>query len=253
MPIQPIPGFADPFSSFTHLAGAVIALAMSVPLVRRGRGSRLRAAALAVFGFACVFSLSMSGVYHLLPDATSGRYVLRVLDHAAIFVLIAGTFTPVHVIVFRGPWRWGVLGFVWLVAVTGITLASVFFDNIPEWLGLTMYLALGWFGLTTGVALWRRFGYRFVQPLVLGAIAYTLGALMDFAGWPVLVPGVVGPHGLFHVCVLCGLAFHWRFIAGIARTRPVYDAPARTGLNRRRTATLDAHANLPGRSTGPQP
>jgi len=225
MPIESIPGFADPFSSFTHLAGALVALAMAVPLVRRGRGHRPREIALAVFVLSCVLSLTMSGVYHLLPDATAGRYVLRVLDHDAIFVLIAGTFTPIHVIIFRGPWQSGVLGFIWIIAAAGISLGSVFFDSIPEWASLTLYLAMGWFGLVTGVALVRRFGYRFVQPLLLGAIAYTAGALMDFAGWPVLVPGVVGPHGLFHLCVLCGIACHWRFIAGIARTRLRYDDP----------------------------
>lgn len=232
MPIQSIPGFADPFSSLTHLAGALVALALAPTLMIRGAGARGRVAALGLFALAVVFTLSMSGVYHLLPAASGGRHVFRMLDHAAIFTLIAGTFTPVHVIVFRGWWRWGMLAFIWVVAVAAIGLKSVFFTGIPEWSGLLMYLAMGWFGATSGAVLWLHFGWRFVRPLVLGAVAYTAGALVDFLAWPVLVPGVIGPHGLFHVAVLAGVGCHWQFIAGIARTRPVY-APATARATRR--------------------
>lgn len=227
MPIQPIPGFADPFSSLTHLAAAIAALALAPRLVIRGAGDRGRLAALGMFALAVVFTLSMSGIYHLLPAGSTGRHVFRVLDHAAVFTLIAGTFTPVHVIVFRGRWRWGMLAFIWLVAAAAISLKSVFFTGIPDWSGLLMYLAMGWFGVTSGAVLWRRFGWGFVRPLVLGAVAYTAGALVDFLEYPTLIPGVLGPHGLFHVAVLVGIGCHWHFIAGIARTRPVY-APART-------------------------
>lgn len=169
VPIQPIPGFAEPFSSLTHLAGALTALALARSLAVRGAGDRGRVAALGLFALAVVLTLSMSGVYHLLPAASTGRHVLRLLDHAAVFVLIAATFTPVHVIVFRGWWRWGMLAFIWTVAAAGIGLKSVFFSDIPEWGGLLMYLAMGWFGVTSGAVLWRRFGWRFVRPLALGA------------------------------------------------------------------------------------
>ena len=79
-----------------------------------------------------------------------------------------------------------------------------------------MYLGLGWLGVISTVALARRFGVRFVLPLVWGALAYTLGAVAEFLGWPVLVPGVVGPHEVFHLAVLAGISFHWAFIRGIA-------------------------------------
>ena len=91
-----IVGFSDPVSSLTHLAGAVVFAVLSVVLLHRGRGDRGRMLSLCVFALSCVLMLSLSGVYHLLSPGTAGREVLKQLDHAAIFVLIAGSFTPVH-------------------------------------------------------------------------------------------------------------------------------------------------------------
>jgi channel protein (hemolysin III family) len=211
-----IPGFSEPFSSLSHLAGAVVFAWLGVFLVLRGRGSAGRMVSLAVFAFSCVLLLSMSGVYHLLSPSGVPRYVLHRLDHAAIFILIAGSFTPVHAILFRGPWRWGMLAAVWTMAITALTLKTVYFDAMPEWLGLLLYLGLGWFGLVSGVAMARRFGFRFIRPVVWSALAYTFGALADFLHWPELVPGIFGAHELFHLAVLAGIAFHWKFILGVA-------------------------------------
>ena len=212
-----IPGFSDPLSSLTHFAGAFAFAWLGLSLVRRGRGSRSRTLSLVVFAASCVLLLSISGAYHLLPPESAAKYVLRRLDHAAIFILIAGSFTPVHVILFRGPWRWGVLAGIWTMAITGLTLKLVYFASMPEWLGLALYLGFGWFGLITSGALARRFGWRFVGPLVWGALAYTLGALADFLHWPAPLPGIVGPHEVFHLAVLAGIAWHWTFVLSIAR------------------------------------
>ena len=104
-----IAGFSDPVSSLSHLAGAMVFALLSIILLQRGRGDFGRMASLSVFAFSSVLLLSLSGVYHLLTPGTAGREVLQRLDHAAIFVLIAGSFTPVHAILFRGAWRWGML------------------------------------------------------------------------------------------------------------------------------------------------
>ncbi|HVR75179.1 MAG TPA: hemolysin III family protein, partial [Planctomycetota bacterium] len=108
--------------------------------------------------------------------------------------------------------RWGVLAVVWCVAAFGITLKTAFFHDISEWFGLALYLALGWSGTLSCLVIWRRFGWRFIQPLLGGAIAYTSGAVLDFMRTPVLIPGVLGPHEIFHVAVLAGLGCHWKFV-----------------------------------------
>jgi channel protein (hemolysin III family) len=211
-----IPGFSDPFSSLTHLAAALAFAILGGFLIARGRGDARRVVSLAVFAFSCVLLLSLSGVYHLLTPATAARSVLLRLDHAAIFVLIAGSFTPVHSILLRDRWQWHLLAWIWIAAIAGVVLKTVYFEATPPWLGLLMYLGLGWLGLISTVALARRFGVRFVLPLVWGALAYTIGALADYLRWPVLVADVVGPHELFHLAVLAGISFHWAFIHRIA-------------------------------------
>jgi len=105
---------------------------------------------------------------------------------------------------------------VWSAAVTGIVFSSIFINEIPPWLAISVYLGLGWAGVFSAVLVWRRYGLSFIRPLVIGGAAYTVGAVVDGAGWPTLIPRVVGPHELFHVAVLIGAAAHWRFVLQFA-------------------------------------
>jgi channel protein (hemolysin III family) len=211
-----MPALDEALSSVSHLGGAAVFSWLGVSLALRGRGDLWRTVSLITFALSCVLLLSISGIYHMASPTGAGREILQQLDHAAIFVLIAGTFTPVHAILFRGRWRWGMLAGVWALAIAGLTLKTLYFDSIPEWIGLALYLAFGWFGVFSCVALVRRFGFRFVRPALWGALAYTLGALIDFLRWPTLVPQIVGPHELFHLGVLAGIFFHWKFICSFA-------------------------------------
>lgn len=225
-----ISGISDPLSALTHLAGAAVFARLGVSLIRQGRGEPLRTMSLGVFVLAGVLLLSVSGTYHLSAPNSEVRDVLRRLDHAAIFVLIAGSFTPIHAILFRGPWRWGMLAGIWALALAGLTVKTLYFASIPEVFGLAMYLGLGWLGLVSWIALVRRFGFRFARPVLWGALAYTLGALTDFLRWPVPIPGLVGAHELFHLAVLAGLAFHWMFIRSFAsREMPAPGSVERSG------------------------
>jgi len=211
-----IPGFADPVSSWTHILGAALALVMGIWLIRAGRGSLLRQVALAVFVCSAVFLLSMSGVFHLLPRHSEAREVVQRLDHAGIFALIAGTFTPAHIMLFHGWRRWLPLVLVWSCSVVGITLKSIFFHEISEGLGLTFYLGLGWVGAVSGYLIWQRYGFRFMELLIAGALAYTAGAICEYLRWPVAIPNVLGPHEFFHLAVLAGIACHWGFLRELA-------------------------------------
>ena len=216
MHTYPIPGFSEPVNSIMHLLGAGVFAVLSVSLLRRGRGNAGPVFLLGVFAFACVFLLSMSGVYHLLSPSGAGREVMRRLDHAAIFALIAATFTPIHGILFQGWRRWLPPVFMWAVAATGISLKIIFFNSVPYWLGLATYLLLGWFGLISAVLLWRRFGASYITLPLLGGLAYTVGAITEFLRWPVLILGVFGPHEAFHIAVLAGIGFFWSFVHAIA-------------------------------------
>jgi hemolysin III len=219
MPPTSIPGFADPFSSLSHLSGAMVFLLLGIPLIRRGAGSRARVVSLLVFTLGSVALLSISGVYHMLAHEGTARKVMRALDHAAIFILIACSFTPPHVILFRGIGRWGVLLLIWSYAALAIGFRLVYFDSSYQPVLLGLYLGMGWIGLIGGIALWRRLGHSFIAPVFWGGVAYSIGALLEAARWPTLIPGVIQPHEVFHVAVLIGLALHWSFIYGIADGR----------------------------------
>ena len=217
MKIYPISGFSDPVSSMTHLFSSPIFLILGIVMLWKLRGNRGRTVSLFIFVFAVVFLLAISGVFHLLTPNTNSRYALQMLDHAAIFTLIAATFTPTHILQFKGFMRWGILTFVWVTAITGITLKSIYFEDIPEIASLALYLCMGWLGAITGHHLYKRLGLNAILPLIYGAIAYTLGATLEFVRFPILISGVIGPHELFHVLVLVGISFHWLFIYRMAK------------------------------------
>lgn len=219
MAIIEIPGFTEPFSSLSHLIAGVVFLLLSFPMLRRGWGSASRVASLAVFCFSAVLLLALSGVNHLLPFDSAGRRVLQRLDHAAIFILIASSFTPAHAILFRGVGRWGMLLLIWTIAVVAITCKMIWFEDMPPMLGHALYLGMGWIGLGSGIALGRRFGFRFVEPILLGGVAYSIGAVLDLFEWPVVINGVIHPHEVFHLFVIAGLSFHWAFNYAIADGR----------------------------------
>ena len=207
-----IPGFSDPFSSLSHLLGAFVFLNYGIRLIYLSRVNLSWTIAVAVFVASGVFLLCMSGVFHLLEHQGANRAVLQRMDHAGIFILIAGTFTPVHTILFTGFWRWGFLALIWALAISGITLKSIYFDEMAEWTGLAAYLGLGWMGILSAYLTHRLHGFTIIKPLLYGALAYTFGASLEFLRLPVVVAGVIGPHELFHIAVLAGLAWHWLFI-----------------------------------------
>ena len=214
-----IPGFREPVNSLSHLLGVVVFTVLAYFLLRRGRGQWNRTISLAIFALATLLMLSASGVYHML-SAGAGRSVLLRLDVAAVFVLIAATYTPIHMILFTGLPRWLPLLLMWCVAIAGLTLRTVFFKHLPSGAGTLFFLLMGWGAGLTGIVLLRRYGVAFVLPLVWGGLSYTLGTVALGLPGLVLIPGVVGSHELWHAAVLAGLGFHWQFTFQFAAGAP---------------------------------
>lgn len=205
-------GLHDPLSAWTHLIAAFSFLVAGYFLVSKALGSKIRVGSVVIYTFSLIFLFSMSGTFHLLPYHTTARDVLQVLDHAAIWILIAGTFVPIHTLMFRGPKRWGVLLLVWGITIPGVIFTTVYFSTMPEWLSLSFYLGLGWTGILTGYFVIQHYGKKRVKYLVFGGLAYTFGAVLEFLRWPVFADGIVNAHDLFHIFVILGASFHWYFI-----------------------------------------
>jgi channel protein (hemolysin III family) len=215
-PLYHLRGLHEPFSALTHLLGAAVFLALGIALLRRAGSDRRRRALLGVYAFSCVLLLLMSGGYHMTATGTPLNGMMMRVDHAAIFVLIAGTFTPIHGLLFRGWLQWSPLVLLWGISICGVIIKTAFFYTMSETVSVSLYLAMGWFGLLGGIVLLKQHGFAFVRPLLLGGISYSAGAVMDYLTWPTLIPSILHAHDLFHLAVLAGMGFHFAFIWRIA-------------------------------------
>ncbi|MGI9519361.1 MAG: PAQR family membrane homeostasis protein TrhA, partial [Pirellulaceae bacterium] len=199
-----LPGLHQPLSSMSHLTGAVVFTWLSYYLLRPLFGDWGRFASVAIFTLAAIGLLAISSIYHMFAhDEYAGSILLRV-DLAAIFVLIAGSFTPVHAILFAGWKRWGILALIWSIAIVGILVRMIFFETITRPFGAVIFLAMGWIGGYTSYLFYRRGDWHYLGLAVAGGIFYSLGAVSNAAGWPTLIPGIWGPHETMHFAVLGG-------------------------------------------------
>ena len=170
--IYHIRGFHEPFSAASHLLGGIGFLFLGLLLIRRGGTNSQRQALLGVYALACVVQLFVSGIYHATTSGSALNGVMLRLDHAAIYILIAGTFTPIHGILFRGWLRWAPLLLLWAIAAGGVIMKTAYFGAMSASFSISLYLSMGWFGLFCGSILWKQRGFAFIRPLLLGGIGY---------------------------------------------------------------------------------
>jgi hemolysin III len=192
-------------NSLTHGLGALLAVAGLVVLaVAAGRrGSVAALVGCVVFGAALVLLYTSSTLYHSLGHvhARAGT-VLRALDHSAIFLLIAGTYTPFTLVSLRGPWGWSLFAVVWSLAVAGIALRLAL-RRRPTALFVSLYLAMGWCVVVALRPLVAAVPPGGIALLVAGGLAYSVGVV--FYLWRSLRYN----HAIWHAFVLAGSAFHY--------------------------------------------
>lgn len=218
--MHPIPflGLQDPVSSLSHLAAAVLTLYAGYRLILKTRGNGFRVGASLLYLCCLLFLFSMSGVYHSLAPGP-WRDFFRRLDYMAIWLVIAGSATPIHVLLMEGPWRWGMLALFWAGALACLFIVDAYFKSLSYWGIVGLYMGVGGIGTISFYHLHRRFGLKKLAVLALGGLAYAAGAVIDAVEAPVLLKGVFGPHELFHLLVVVGAACHYVFIYGWAEMR----------------------------------
>ena len=211
----------EPISAWSHGAGMMIALGLIWVFWRRclrqsaGAGStryeRGKTIAMLIFGLSLIVCYGNSALYHAVKIGGEPLMWFRRLDHVGIYVLIAGTYTPAAWSLMNATWRRGTLTIVWGMA--GFCGARVWIGGIlPAWTTTLIYLAMGWGALFCYRELARNLSHRSLLPLPLGGVFYSVGALINVLHWPVLVPGVLGSHELFHFFVMAGSACHVAFM-----------------------------------------
>ena len=192
------------FNATTHLVGAGLALVGAVALVALAGwpGDAWRVSSAIVYGVALVAQYVSSFLYHSAKG--SAKALLRDLDHCAIYLLIAGTYTPFTLVVLRGHGGWPLFWTIWLLATLGI-VRELCFDKRRRIVSLTLYLILGWLALGALVPLVARLGYHGFAWVAAGGMFYTAGIYFYVAG----KKGMRHGHGIWHLFVLAGSACHY--------------------------------------------
>lgn len=200
--------FREPFNGFSHLAGASTALLGGVPLLVMGWNGTARILSTLVYIASLVSMFSASAAYHLARLKPKGLEVLRKLDHSAIFLLIAGTYTPFCVNAFTGFWRWGLLSIIWGIALVGI-LIKVITVKAPRWLNVAMYVLMGWISVLAARQMPQVLPTGSLIFLIAGGVIYTLGGIVYATKIFNFSPGKFGFHEVWHLFVLAGALAHF--------------------------------------------
>lgn len=195
----------------SHEIAAGLALAGAVALAALAPSGLARAGA-AVYGASLVILFSVSALYHRRNWPPRARLMMRRLDHSAIFVLIAGTYTPLCLMLGGGPGR-TLLAAVWAGALLGV-IQSVAWPRAPKPLVAALAVALGWAVVPMLPALRAALGNGSLVLLGAGGALYTLGAVIYATGRPDPFPKVFGYHEVFHALVIAAAALHFAVVAG---------------------------------------
>lgn len=198
---------------YTHLAAAVFAvLGLAHLVVSAGvAGKPWHVVAFSIYGASLVTLFLCSVLHHGVNGSPRTSDVLRIMDYVAIYLLIAGTVTPVTLVLIRGPFGWTVFGVSWSVAFAGVILKLVR-PGHRKGISNTLYLTAGWITAATALPVYRAAGAGGLLLLVLGGIVYSAGAVVFAVEKPNPVPGRFGFHEIWHLMVMLAAAIHFAFM-----------------------------------------
>lgn len=200
-------GFREPVNAWSHFIWLILSVPVTLLLWRLCRGNRLKQLGLLTFGISLALCYAGSTLYHGVRVAPEQLDWFARLDFIGVYLLIAGTFTPVALVVLRGRWRAGILGTAWLLAAVGIGLRLAGVQMSPA-AATGIYLAMAWALFVGCCKMARILPYRVLWPGLLGGLLYTVGAVLNHLHWPILWPGVFSAHELWHLFVIAGSASH---------------------------------------------
>jgi hemolysin III len=199
----------EPFNGFSHLFGAVLSVAGLGLLIRRALnyGSVLYLVAFIIFGISLILLYTASALYHLLLISEQVTKLLRYIDHMMIYILIAGTYTPICLISLRGVQGKILLISIWVLAVAGVIVTG-FWLNAPRYLSTLIYAVMGWLIIVTLPQLLTALTVPGFAWLLIGGVFYTIGAIIYGLKRPNL-PSGLGFHEIFHLFIIAGSICHY--------------------------------------------
>lgn len=202
--------FREPVSGLTHLFGVGISIVGLIILVKYALklNNLGNISAFVVFGVSLILLYSASSVYHLTSASQKVIKILRRIDHSMIYVLIAGSYTPICLIALRGRLGFTILAIIWSLAILGILVKNFWF-NAPRWLSTFFYIFMGWLVIVAIFPLARVFTHSAIMWLVVGGISYTIGGIIYGLQLPKMKNKYFGSHEIFHIFVLVGSFCHY--------------------------------------------
>ncbi len=199
----------EPFNAYSHFIGAIGSLIFLSFLISNSLNdpgwSRL---SLIAYGVTVFLMFASSAVYHAINVSFENEERFRMIDHMMIYLVIAGTYTPICAIVLDGGWRIGMLIGIWSFALIGI-LKKVFWMSAPRWFSTVLYLLMGWISVIIFPKLWNQLPEWFSYWIGIGGLFYTVGAIIYITKKPDPYPGKFGFHEIWHLFVLGGAFSHF--------------------------------------------
>lgn len=188
-------------SIITHGLGAALSIAALVGMILAANGEPYKVVSASVFGATLVLLYLSSTLYHSFTGPRV-KALFQLFDHACIYLLIAGSYTPLTLVSLRGPWGWSLLCVVWFLAIAGVLMKSFFAGKKDHWISTALYIAMGWIVVVAAGPLFKSLSGGGIAWLVAGGLFYTLGTI--FFAWRKLPYN----HAIWHLFVLAGSACH---------------------------------------------
>jgi hemolysin III len=185
----------------THLVGAVASVVALVFMVIVAIGDPWRVVAGSIHGGTLILLFTSSALYHSFSGARAKSF-FQVIDHSAIYLLIAGTYTPLTLVSLRGPWGWSLFGIVWFCAIAGILTKALMRNNREHWISTAFYVLMGWLAVIFIVPIVRALPPGGLALIIAGGACYSGGVV--FFAWRTLRYS----HAIWHLFVLAGATCH---------------------------------------------
>ena len=204
----------EPGSAITHFIGCLMALLAATPLLVKASANTTSELAMSIFAASMVLLYGASTTYHSLSHVSAKvLQIFRKLDHMMIFVLIAGSYTPVCMIILGGKMGYTMLAFVWGIAIIGM-ITKACWITCPKWFSSVIYIAMGWTCLPVFGTLWDTLPHAAFGWLLAGGIIYTIGGIIYALKLPVFnsIHKYFGSHEIFHLFVMGGSICHFIFM-----------------------------------------
>ena len=200
------------FSFFSHAAGALLGLIGAAILAALSVNSGALLTVSLIYGISITMLFVFSALYHAKKRYDNENSIWRRLDHFAIFIMIAGTYTPLAYIYLDGGWRWGIIITQWSLVLLGLFFKLIFF-RAPRYISTAVYLAMGWMSLLVIGKMVNGMNAFAISALIAGGLFFTIGAVIYMIKKPNPFPEKVGFHGVFHIFILLGGISHFCVVA----------------------------------------